>query len=258
MNTACTLTTARQTMLPLTSLRAVAAVTVVAYHADKVSAEHWVFLPAHSVSLFFVLSGLVLQSCYGGDLRGMHPLLFVARRLARVWPLHAALVVGLVILLPAWTGAADHAWRAVLLTQAWSTDGDIFFWSANAASWSLSAEVFFYACFPLLTGLVRRHPAIMALAAVMGLVGYVVLTGDVSDARGNFHAYYVDPLARLPEFVVGMCAAELLPALRRLQLSAACWTAIELAAVLTLLAVNATLADGALHVGIVQEGVSAR
>ena len=150
----------------------------------------------------------------------------------------------MVIMLPSWTWAADHAWRALSLTQAWSTDGDTFFWSANAASWSLSAELAFYAAFPFLTSAVRRHPARMALAATIGLAAYIVVTGDTGSARGNFHAFYVSPLARLPEFVVGMCAAELLPVLRRLRLTAASWTALELVAVLILLAVNAICQTG--------------
>ena len=141
------------------------------------------------------MSGLVIQVAYGDTLRGMHPALFLGRRLARVWPLHAALVVGLVLALPSWTGADDHALRALSLTQAWSTDGGVFFWCGNAASWSLSAELFFYACFPFLTGLVRRHSVCMALAAIVGLVVYVIVIGDVGIARGNFHAYYVSPVA---------------------------------------------------------------
>ena len=236
--------TARHPMLPLTSLRFVAALMVVVYHMNKLAAEHWPVLPAHAVSLFFALSGLVLQAAYGGDLRGMHPAAFLGRRLARVWPLHAFLVVGLVLLLPGWTQAADHAWRALSLTQAWSSDGGTFFWAANAASWSLSAEAFFYAAFPFLTAAVRRHPAVMAMAAVVGLVVYVTITGDTGSARGNFAAYYVDPLGRLPEFILGMCTAEALPALRRLRLRTASWTAVELAAVLILLAVNALCQAG--------------
>ena len=122
MVTADSFTTARPTMLPLTSLRAFAAIAVVGYHMDKLAAEHWPVLPAHAVSLFFVLSGLVLQRTYGGDLRGLRPLAFVARRLARIWPLHAFLAIGLVLMLPSWTGAADHFLRALSLTQAWSSD----------------------------------------------------------------------------------------------------------------------------------------
>ena len=130
--------------------------------------------------------------------------MFLGRRLARVWPLHAALAVGLVLALPSWTGVADHAWRALSLTQAWSANADVFFYGPNAASWSLSAELFFYAMFSVLTFAVRRHPALMATVAIAGLLAYVMVTGDIGDARGNFHAYYVSPLVRLPELVLGI------------------------------------------------------
>ena len=84
MVTADSSTTARQPIAALTGLRFIAAVVVVAYHADKLQAEHWPVLPAHAVSVFFVLSGLVLQSAYGGDLRGLPPIAFLGRRLARI------------------------------------------------------------------------------------------------------------------------------------------------------------------------------
>jgi peptidoglycan/LPS O-acetylase OafA/YrhL len=226
-------------MQSLTSLRFFAAFTVVAYHMDKVGAEAWPVLPAHAVSVFFVLSGFVLQAVYGSDLRGMHPLAFTGRRWARIWPLHAALALVMVLVLPGWTHVTDHVLRALSLTQAWSQDPDVFFWQGNGASWSLSAELFFYCMFPLLTGLVRRHPLAMSAAAVTAVIGYILLVGDASSALANFHAYYVNPLARIPEFVLGMCAAELLPYVGRLRLPRGVWTVVEVGAVLGLLAVNA-------------------
>ena len=225
-------------MAPLTSLRALAAGAVVLSHMDKLAAEGWPFLPAHAVSVFFVLSGFVLQSAYGFDLRGTHPLAFVGKRWARIWPLHAALVVVMVAVLPGWTHVTDNAVRAITLTQAWSTEPTTFFWQGNAASWSLSAELFFYMSFPLLTGLVRRHPLTMAAAAIIMVVAYIIVVGDAGSPLANFHSYYVNPLARVPEFLIGMCAAELLPWCGRLKLPKGVWTTAEVCSVIGLLLTN--------------------
>ena len=213
-------------------LRAFAALAAVGYHADKLAAEHWAFLPAHAVGVFFILSGFVLQSAYGGDLRGLNPVAFVGKRFARIWPLHAAIAILMVITLPGWTHVTDHALRALTLTQAWSSHPEVFFWQGNGASWSLSAELAFYASFPVLTGLVRRRPALIAAAAITMVITYILLVGDTGTALGNFSSYYVNPMARLPEFVLGMVAAELLPYLSRLRLPRGAWTAAEVGAVL--------------------------
>ena len=84
----------------------------------------------------------------------------------------------------------------------------------------------------------------MTLAAIAGLAAYIILTGETGSARGNFQTYYVNPLARLPGFLLGMCAAEALPHFRRLRLPAASWTAVKALAVVALIAINACCQAG--------------
>ncbi len=224
-------------MPALTSLRFFLAALVAAYHWCGQSPSAWLgwTLPQQAVSCFFVLSGFVLQHSYGGDLRGVSYGAFAARRLARVWPLHAAVAVAILGLIPAAVSDPEHAWRAVTLTQAWSADRPTFYWAPEAPSWSLSVELFFYLSFPLLTGPVRRRPVSCSLGAACALAAYVA---SVPPGPGVEWACYVFPVARLPEFLLGMATAEALPALAPLRRSVSWWTGAEALAVAGLAAEN--------------------
>jgi peptidoglycan/LPS O-acetylase OafA/YrhL len=146
---------------PLTSLRFFAAMWVVVYH-------YWPSLggarPALvakgylGVELFFVLSGFILchvyldsvadgRFRYGG---------FLWARLARIYPLHLATLVG-IGLMALIAQAAGHvfdsnvlSWPSLpanlLLVQAWGLAPQAGW---NHPSWSISAEWFAYLLFPL-------------------------------------------------------------------------------------------------------------
>ena len=75
-------------MPALTALRFFTAAAVVLFHASDEGLLPrgllaWC-LPAQAVSVFFVLSGFVLQSAYGGDLRKLSAGMFPGQRVARV------------------------------------------------------------------------------------------------------------------------------------------------------------------------------
>jgi len=86
----------------LDSWRGVAALMVVIYHAPLL----WSFYDAgfvrHSwlfVDFFFVLSGFVIAHAYASKLRDMTDVgHFMLRRFGRVWPLHAAMLLALVLI----------------------------------------------------------------------------------------------------------------------------------------------------------------
>ena len=218
-------------MPALTSLRFFAAAAVVAYHAAEVGRLpsgwlHW-SRPQQAVSVFFVLSGFVLQIAYGGDLRGLPVAAVFARRIARIWPLHAFVAVALLALVPSWAQQGSPL-LALALLHGWSFRESVFFWQANVPSWSLCAELAFYAAFPWLTGPARRRPALLLAAAALWLAGWLALLHPGGEAA-TFAAFYINPLARFPEFILGLCAAEALPWLLRLRRPAWVWTAAELA-----------------------------
>ncbi|MGK4583574.1 acyltransferase family protein [Kitasatospora sp. HPMI-4] len=168
------------------------------------------------VSFFFILSGFVLawSTPPGGGVAG-----FWRRRFARVYPLHAVTAV-IALLLAYFLGAG--AWplhRQLLvnlfLVQSWVPRYP-YFESVNSVSWSLACEAFFYFLFPLvvrpLRALGQRGGAVVAAACTAVVVAMPVLIGHLAPAADRNWAVYYLPLARLPEFLLGIALAELVRA----------------------------------------------
>jgi peptidoglycan/LPS O-acetylase OafA/YrhL len=170
---------------PLTALRFVAAIWVVGYH-------YWPSLagfpvPAFvqkgylGVEMFFVLSGFILSHVYlqgFGEGRFRYGG-FLWARIARVYPLHLAVLAGVGVLVIA-AGAAgiqmqnDIAnWAAlpanVLMVHAWGL-APAAAW--NHPSWSISAEWFAYLAFPAFAWVawrLRERPS-LAVAGALALL----------------------------------------------------------------------------------------
>lgn len=190
----------------LTTIRAAAAMLVVLYHLRK-----WdvVMIPGVGagqvgVGFFFVLSGFVLAwTARPRDTAGA----FYRRRIARVYPNHlVTFAVAVLLMATVWQEAID-GWSALanlLLIQSWSTSGDVVF-GFNGVAWSLSCEAFFYLAFPFLYRGLRRcgETSRIAVAAVaLAVPPVIAYVWPVSSAY-LFHS----PIARLPEFVLGVVAA---------------------------------------------------
>ncbi|MDP1642374.1 MAG: acyltransferase [Phenylobacterium sp.] len=186
-----------QQIHPLTSLRFFAAFWVVLFHYWPALATGatplFVAKGYLGVELFFVLSGFILCHVYRSQVEagGFNYGGFLWARLARVYPLHLATLIGMGVLAAA-AGAAGFAvdpnilsWEALLpnllLVQAWGF-APVAGW--NHPSWSISAEWFAYLTFPLFAwaalALKARPLVAVALAAVFmaGLyAGFEVLAG---------------------------------------------------------------------------------
>lgn len=229
---------ARPRLPALTSLRFFAAFHVLLFHTQAMGA---VFGPPWfrqlssigyvGVSFFFVLSGFILVYTYAG-----RPLVardFWRARFARVYP---AYVFGLLFTLPFFIWGALHyneikvpfmAFEAahlkvaaaleILLLQAWVPPAAL---SWNAVGWSLSVEAFFYLLFPaLLVGYERLSrkklfaiivACWLASNAISGSYAWFKPDG-ISHADANVYTFWMNavkflPLARLPEFLMGMAA----------------------------------------------------
>lgn len=196
----------------LTSLRAIAALLVFAYHIDHHST--WLVggkLFGHGfvgVAFFYVLSGFVLTWSTRPGTRVRE---FWMRRFARVYPSHAVMAaVALIVPITAFPITLPAIGANVLLIQAWFPQWDIVF-GLNAVSWSLSCEAFFYLLAPFLirwaqsSRLGRLVP--LALAWTVLMLVLAVLAGFASPTFDIWA--YTFPLIRSGEFVLGVVLATL-------------------------------------------------
>ena len=170
----------------LTSLRFFAAMWVVLYHFwDNLgpSMPDVVAKGYLGVELFFVLSGFILSHVYLERFKfgGFSYREFLWARLARVYPLHFTIIVGLGVLILGLAVVGIHAgdklivWSSlpaqITLTQAWGL-GQGGGW--NHPAWSISAEWFAYLTFPafaiLFASLWKRPAAAIAGAAIFMVV----------------------------------------------------------------------------------------
>ncbi|WP_222875940.1 acyltransferase family protein [Terrihabitans soli] len=200
----------------LTTIRFVAAFYVFLFHMHvhfdlgfRGTLARFVNNGAVGMTIFFVLSGFILAVTYGTDLNVRK---FAVRRVARIVPVYT--LAALLTLPWFWGPKTDTLTEATVvvlahlfMVQAW--DRALFpVWNFSA-SWSLSAEAFFYLCFPALLWMLRKRSnsvvwAILAIGIAASLVPAV--------AWHVFHAgrsVYSVPIWRFPEFISGACAGVL-------------------------------------------------
>lgn len=192
----------------LTSLRALAALAVFAYHVGQYN----VWSPAKlagfgyaGVAFFFTLSGFVLVwSARPDDTAGR----FFQRRFARIYPSYlAVLLIACIVPRVAVYRGTGAGILSVTLTQAW-VPLDKFVFGLNGVSWSLSCEAAFYALFPLLLVWITRLDRRRLVAWVLGAyaIGAIVVVAATCYSPGGATVAFVNPLIRLPEFMLGMAA----------------------------------------------------
>jgi peptidoglycan/LPS O-acetylase OafA/YrhL len=212
----------------LTGLRIVAALAVYLSHLGPPHSAPSVLVSFFSsgymgVTVFFVLSGFVLSINYFGSFTSpnVHKLWdYVVARFARIYPLYIAVLVYIIVRLHAYGEAIGGWWQHVLAIQAWSpTLAQAY--NFNGPAWSVSVEVFLYACFPLLVVLLGRLDTTRALGIVagvvvlcmVGLTWWFVATGrgDLpwTDPESAHRWLYRTPLTRLGDFTLGILAARL-------------------------------------------------
>lgn len=201
----------------LTSLRFFAALLVFVSHLDFLKAtpdvriqdffSNVLYQGYIGVTFFFVLSGFILSYAHQNRPIGKANYSdFLFSRIARIYPLHlltlAAVIVPFWYLAPAETTLSEYLrplpYNATLI-QALSSSGKKFF-SFNAPSWSLSAEMFFYVLFPLFVAL--RTRVLLALAATIVVVKMLLV--HWLPASSMHYAMYISPPLRLADFVVGI------------------------------------------------------
>lgn len=172
-----------------------------------------------AMTLFFMLSGFILSYRYAGFTSSDAIHEYIAARVARLYPVY--LFMGLITF---WRvidqfdalGAVPFALFSLFLfllgLQAWFPN--LFgIWNFDG-SWSLSVEAFCYSLFPRLRQLVRRlndrslRLITCLLPLLIGLISFGMLFSE-TQAPNQSLIYYVLPIFRLPEFLLGICGYNL-------------------------------------------------
>lgn len=208
---------------PLTSIRFFAALAVVIFHsgASFVSANTHVPGPVKTlllngytgVTFFFVLSGFILHQTYRGRIGTVDQVKrFGVARFARLYPVYFLAVAAM---LPFTQLAGWGDVPQFFLLHWWIPNGALGWTDWNMPSWTLSVEFFFYLCFPLISqGIAKLDTKAIAALIIAALAFDLITAGSaVIDNRevafGWMHWVPI-PLLRLPEFVIGISAAELI------------------------------------------------
>lgn len=191
---------------PLESLRGVAALVVVIFHAtwtNPVSSLRFMQNGPLMVDFFFVLSGFVIFHSYGAKLAGIRDVMrFLWLRLGRLYPLHLAFLLvflafevaklvaqqrfGIVADKPAFTVNNGHAFVAnLLLVQSLNLFPSLTF---NYPSWSVSTEFYAYVVFAIVRCLWPQNNRFVyaALLIIAGSFAVLIREGCIPLTAAGF------------------------------------------------------------------------
>ncbi|WP_114783429.1 acyltransferase family protein [Botryobacter ruber] len=207
---------------PLTSLRFIFALMVFASHLDYIrSDDAWfqkvnklVFAEGYvGVSFFFMLSGFVLSLTYRERIiQGSVSIKeFWVARAARIYPLHFVMLLVAIPLTVPEISTAPPSWLLkffsnLFLVQSFIPVSDYFF-SFNAPSWSISCELFFYLMFPWIILALYRKKINFAVCILFILL--IPLGTYVFPPALEHRFFYINPLFRLADFLIGILIFEL-------------------------------------------------
>lgn len=181
----------------LDAWRGICALLVTIVHiplAHRYLASGWFTNMQMFVDFFFVLSGFVMCHAYGSKLKsGRQYEGFMIRRFGRIWPLHAVILGGFV-LLELTKLVAGHVLKApmdgvpfsgprsvetlvsnIFMTQSFGLHGMT---SWNGPAWSIGVEFYAYVLFGLVVLVAGMRTAVFAAIATVGLAGVALFAPD--------------------------------------------------------------------------------
>ncbi len=178
------------------------------------------------MTLFFVLSGFVIHYNYGTivsafKLSGIRS--FFSARIARLYPLYLfAFAIDIVQYGPSTfsSGLFGKVWPYYLtLTQNWlplHVDGTRLSEVYIGGAWSISAELALYAGYLIAARPLSWLRTSRGILIVIGILSVAATALQVSHSALNWPApsddrwwFYLSPICRLPEFMLGALCAEL-------------------------------------------------
>lgn len=197
--------TSRQEIKELTALRGLAAWWVVFHHFREYTPT---FAPAAfrtffdygylAVDLFFVMSGYIMMHVHAQDfltLRKYELRQFLAKRFARIYPLHVLFLLAYLIIVAALMAKGTDVSRRfsagsfgvqLLMGQAFTGNWGLYSW--NVPSWSLSVEWVAYMAFPIAAWMIAKIKRASLLAggciALWITLGAVLWVRAVPDLNG--------------------------------------------------------------------------
>jgi len=202
----------------LTGLRFIAALLVFFHHVPWSSDFNTVCSNIASqgyigVSFFFILSGFVISYAYSTKILNneISAGKYILLRYVRILPLHILCTLPYLYIVFANLNPETTILRQIVksvinlgLLQSFVPIKNCYF-NLNAASWSLSNEIFFYVCFLFLVQIAGR----LRLRFTLILLGFIALTASISlfndfSANTNHWLFYINPFFRLIEFLIGM------------------------------------------------------
>ena len=208
----------------LTGLRFLAALCIFFLHAS----DHGLIPPeaiaqvdlSKSVSFFFVLSGFILSYVY--DKKKVYTSKYFLDRILRVWPITFISLLFTLLFLPNYLylplPSSVFSPGLVLLSNIFCLQSLIpipsFYFGYNAVSWSISTELFFYLIFPWLVKLnpFRLSVLFLVLSSLICTASYLLASVPFQPSRIcismylQFMVLYINPVFRLPEFIIGILA----------------------------------------------------
>lgn len=200
----------------LTSIRFLAALMVVFSHMGFLANSESTLLKSLydnvfyegyiGVTFFFILSGFILSFSYTARIKNkkIKKIDYIISRFARIYPLHIlTFLISLPLVFYAIYKSSDEFLTLIpnlLLIQSFIPSSEFFF-SANAPSWSLSNEMFFYLLFPLL--IFRNSFFILTISLFIALFQVYISHSSLSQAQQHYWIY-IFPVSRLLDFMTGI------------------------------------------------------
>lgn len=209
----------KQQLNILTSLRFFAAFYVFLFHIDLRKPLDFLDRITHNiitqgaigVNIFFILSGFILFYNYYDKKVSFNE--FILRRLAKIYPVYflgMLLCIAIVLVFQIQESYfTELIMMNILLVQSYLPAFSMNWYGAG--SWSISTEFFFYLCFPFL--LKCFHNISLRKTLILISISYLLSTtpGILHNKFNvNFFLTYSFPLARIPEFIIGILSAILL------------------------------------------------